>query len=62
MKIKDKMIEYMETCEISFDSLSKQLDIERDKFEKDSRENWSAEELLKICAYLKVDPKEFYER
>ena len=52
----------METCEISFDSLSEILNIDRNKFEKNSRQDWSAEELLEICTYLQIDPQRFYEK
>lgn len=62
MKMKNRIIEYMETCEISFDSLSDILNIDRNKFEKNSRQDWSAEELLEICTYLQIDPKRFYEK
>lgn len=62
MKMKNRIIEYMEACEISFDSLSDTLDIDREKFEKNSKKDWNAEELLRICAYLEIDPNKFYER
>ena len=62
MKMKNRIIEYMETCEISFDHLSDTLKIDRNKFEKNSKKDWSAEELLEICAYLDIDPSKFYEK
>lgn len=62
MKMKNRIIEYMETCEISFDSLSDALDIDRNKFEKNNKQDWNAEELLKVCAYLQIDPWKFYEK
>lgn len=52
----------METCEISFDHLSDTLKIDRNKFEKNSKKDWSAEELLEICDYLDIDPSQFYEK
>ena len=30
------------------------------KFDKNNKKNWNAEDLLRICAYLKVDPMGFY--
>ena len=62
MKMKNRIIEYMETCEISFDHLSDALKIDRNKFEKNSKKDWSAEELLEICDYLDIDPSQFYEK
>lgn len=60
MEMKNKLLNYIDDCGISVDNLSEQLQISRDKFDKNNKKNWNAEDLLRICAYLKVDPMGFY--
>ena len=60
MEMKNKVLDYIETCGISVEYLSKVLQIDFQKFQRDSNEDWEAQELLQICTYLKVDPLDFY--
>ena len=60
MEMKNKVLDYIETCEISVEHLSKVLQIDSKKFQRDNKENWEAQELLQICNYLEVDPLTFY--
>ncbi len=61
MKMKNRIIDYMEQKKIEKEPLCRQLKLSRDKLDKTSDSDWSGEELLKICLYLKVDPYDFYE-
>ena len=60
MEMKNKVLDYIEACEISVEHLSKVLQIDSKKFQRESKENWEAQELLQICNYLKIDPVNFY--
>lgn len=60
MEMKSKLLDYIETCGISVDYLSRVLNIDKEKFQDNGRQDWDAQELLQICGYLKVDPLEFY--
>ena len=61
MKMKNRIIDYMEQEKIEKESLCRQLNLSQDKLDKTSDIDWSGEELLQICLYLKVDPYDFYE-
>lgn len=60
MEMKNKLLDYIETCGISVDYLSRVLNIDEEKFQDNGRQDWDAQELLQICGYLKVDPAKFY--
>ena len=60
MEMKNKVLDYIETCEISVEHLSKVLQIDSKKFQRDNKENWEAQELLQICYYQEIDPLTFY--
>lgn len=62
MEMKNRIIDYMDDCGISVADLSESLQIEKEKLEKESKVDWNGEELLRICAYLKIDPMDFYTR
>lgn len=52
----------MEKSEISKKEVAKELRMDEEKFERECENNWSAEDLLRICRYLQVDPRMFWER
>lgn len=60
MEMKNKVLDYIETCGISVEHLSKVLQIDSKKFQRNNKEDWEAQELLQICNYLKIDPVNFY--
>lgn len=60
MEMKTKMLNYIETCGISVEHLSRVLNIDVEKFRADSKQDWDAQELLQICSYLNIEPTEFY--
>lgn len=62
MEMKNKMLDYIETYGISVEHLSKVLNIDLEKFQQSSRQDWNAQELLQICSYLNIEPTEFYTR
>lgn len=62
MQIRLRILDYMEKRKISTDEVAKELHIDKEKFQKDSQKNWSAEDLLEVCGYLQVDPRMFWER
>lgn len=62
MQIRLRILDYMEKSKISTDDVARELHIEKEKFQKDSQENWSAEDLLEVCGYLQVDPRMFWKR
>lgn len=62
MQIRLRILDYMEKKEISADDVARELQIDKEKFKKDSKKNWSAEDLLEVCGYLQVDPRMFWKR
>ena len=56
MEIERKMIAYIEENNISKNVMAEVLDIDIEKFAMEKEQTWSAQELLQICAYLKVAP------
>ena len=62
MEMKNRILDYMDDCGISVAELSESLQIETEKLKKESKADWNAEDLLQICAYLKIDPMDFYTR
>ncbi len=60
MEMKNKLLNYIETCGISVEHLSRVLNIDLEKFQEDSRQDWDAQELLQVCSYLNIQPTEFY--
>lgn len=62
MEMKRKIIEYMEEENISIDYISGILHIEQKKFDKNGDIDWNADDLLKICAFLDLDPMQFYKK
>lgn len=62
MEMKKNIIEYMEEQNISIDYISGILCIEQKKFDKNGDIDWNADELLRICAFLDVDPMRFYKK
>lgn len=60
MEMKNKILDYIDDCGISVAELSQRLQIDKEKLDKESPADWNAEELLQICAYLKIDPVNFY--
>lgn len=61
MQIRLQILDYMEKSEISMEDIAKELKMDKKKFQKENKKNWSAEELLEICRYLQVDPRMFWE-
>lgn len=60
--MKKSILEYMEVHKISVKDVARELNIKQEKFYQDNQECWSAEDLLEICHYLKVDPREFWKK
>lgn len=60
MEMKNKVLNYVETCGVSVEHLSRVLNIDIEKFKEDSRQDWDAQELLQVCSYLNIQPMEFY--
>ena len=52
----------MEEENISIDYISGILHIEQKKFDKNGDIDWNADDLLKICAFLDLDPMQFYKK
>lgn len=49
--------EYINKNSISTDSISKILSVPKEKLIPGTREKLDADEFLKICSYLQIDPK-----
>ncbi|MGN0292323.1 MAG: hypothetical protein ACI4C5_10335 [Lachnospiraceae bacterium] len=49
--------EYINKNSISTDSISKILSIPKEKLIPGTREKLDADEFLRICSYLQIDPK-----
>ena len=62
MDMKNKILAHIETHNISKVKMAQELHMSIDKFQCENQVDWSAEELLKICVYIQVDPEQFYER
>lgn len=60
MEMKNKVLNYIRTCGVSVEHLSKVLNIDLEKFQQDSKADWDAQELLQICSYLNIQPTRFY--
>lgn len=61
MDMKNKIIAYIEAQNLSKVDIAKELHMHLDKFQSGNQVEWSAEELLKICFYIQVNPECFYE-
>lgn len=59
--MKNRIIEYIESQQLSKVRIAQNLHMNLDKFERENQVDWSAEELLRICVYIQVDPEQFYE-
>ncbi len=62
MEMKNKILAYIETQQFSKVHMAQELHMTLDKFEQGNQIDWSAEELLKICVYIQVEPEKFYEK
>lgn len=62
MDMKNKILTYIESQEFSKVHMAQELHMNLDKFERGNQVDWSAEELLKICVYIQVEPEQFYEK
>lgn len=62
MDMKNKIIAYIEAQNISKIHMAQELHMSLDKFERGNEVGWTAEDLLKICVYIQVEPEQFYER
>lgn len=62
MEMKNNLLNYIQTYGISVEHLSKVLNIDLEKFQESSRQDWNAQELLQICSYLNIEPTQFYTR
>lgn len=59
--MKNRIIAYIESQKLSKVHIAQNLHMDLEKFERGNQVDWSAEELLKICVYIQVDPEQFYE-
>ena len=62
MDMKNKIIAYIESQQLSKVHMAQELHMNLDKFERGNQVDWSAEELLKICVYMQVNPEQFYKK
>ena len=62
MDMKNKILAYIESQQLSKAHIAQELHMNLDKFERGNQVDWSAEELLKICVYIQVEPEQFYEK
>lgn len=62
MTIKYNVIKYINEHQLSKERISIDTKVDREKFNKNSRKNFTAEEFLRICAYLEVEPEIFYKK
>lgn len=62
MEMKNKVIDYIQACGISVTYLSEALQMEEEKFSKNTEEDWEARELLDVCAFLNIDPMSFHTK
>ncbi|MBQ3782125.1 MAG: hypothetical protein IIT46_12750 [Lachnospiraceae bacterium] len=60
MNMKNKVLDYIEEKNVSIDILKEKTGLKSEKFERGNDVDWSAEDLLVICAYLDVEPMELY--
>ena len=60
--MKNKIIAYIESQNISKIQIAQELHMSLDKFECENEVDWTAEELFKICLYIEAEPEQFYER
>ena len=62
MEMKNKILAYIESQQLSKVHMAQELHMTLDKFVQGNQVDWSAEELLKICVYIQVEPEKFYEK
>ena len=62
MDMKNKIIAYIESQQLSKVHMAQELHMSLEKFERGNQVDWSAEELLKICVYMQVNPEQFYKK
>lgn len=62
MEMKNKILAYIESQQFSKVHMAQELHMTLDKFVQGNQVDWSAEELLKICVYIQVEPEKFYEK
>lgn len=55
-KVTGRLAEYILRQKISVDQISRDTGIPRDKLLLPVREHLTAEEFLKLCAYLRIEP------
>lgn len=62
MGIKEEIRRYLKQQEISEDELIQNLKLEKETFSEESQRELKADEFCEICAYLKMDPWNFYQK
>lgn len=62
MEVRENIIDYINRNQFSKEEISMNTKVSRKKFDKGNKEDLTGEEFLKICAYLKVDPNNFYQK
>lgn len=60
--MKNRILAYIETQKFSKVQLAEELHMDIEKFQRGNQVDWSAEELLKVCVYIQVEPEQFYEK
>lgn len=60
MMMKEKVLDYIEEQNISVELLRANTRLRAEIFDRENGVDWSAEELLVVCAYLQLEPMELY--
>lgn len=62
MEIKNAIIQYINEHELLKERIAFDTNIDVEKLDENSKADLTGEELLKVCAYLGVDPEQFYKK
>ncbi len=62
MEMKNKIIDYMESCGIDAKKVSDETGVSLRRLTRQSDADIDADDLCKLCTYLSVKPEDFYVR
>lgn len=62
MDVRNKLLDYLKLNNIPAERVAKEVDISMEKLSREGKAELSADELCAICAFLHVNPYEFYDR
>lgn len=61
MQVEQNILRYIRLNKINVARLAAETGLRQELFSEKSHTEWEADELLRICTYLEVDPRRFAE-